>query len=326
MQSGVSTATVDRVLNGRPGVRQKTIDRVHEAIECLARAPGRPSVVPSIAPDMTVDIVISDGGGFANDVLGQALRQAARSRGIAVRKSRAPRMNAYALSAALEGCLTNGSAGVVVQPLEHPAVRESISRLTDHGIPVVFILTDLPGCDALGYIGLDNRAAGRTAGLLMGRMCPPEGEVAIFWSGSNYRSHEEREMGFRSVLRDEFPDLTVLDAVAGLDDPETIMNRASTLLAQRTNLVGVFNIGGGNRGLERALIDSGRQHEINYIAYNLTPLTRQCLLSGVMDAVIHQDMSRAADMAIDAVFHHATSRTPSIEPIPVEIVMRENMR
>ena len=32
LQAGVSTATVDRVLNNRPGVRQKTIDKVKDAI------------------------------------------------------------------------------------------------------------------------------------------------------------------------------------------------------------------------------------------------------------------------------------------------------
>ena len=34
-EAGVSLATVDRVLNSRPGVREKTVDRVREAVERL---------------------------------------------------------------------------------------------------------------------------------------------------------------------------------------------------------------------------------------------------------------------------------------------------
>ena len=38
LHAGVSTATVDRVLNTRPGVRQKTIDQIEATIEHLQSA------------------------------------------------------------------------------------------------------------------------------------------------------------------------------------------------------------------------------------------------------------------------------------------------
>ncbi|MCZ6861311.1 MAG: helix-turn-helix domain-containing protein, partial [Alphaproteobacteria bacterium] len=41
LQAGVSTATVDRILNMRPGLRQKTIDRVLETVKCLEKGPKR---------------------------------------------------------------------------------------------------------------------------------------------------------------------------------------------------------------------------------------------------------------------------------------------
>ncbi len=326
LQAGVSTATVDRVLNRRPGVRQKTIDRVEEAIRSLERSVKRPAVIPSIAADLTVDVVIAGGAGFANEVLTDALRQAARARGVGLRFAFPPRMNPYALNAALEGCHKNASAGVIVQPIEYPTVRDAIARLTGAGTAVVCVLTDLPGLETLGYVGLDNRAAGRTAGLLMGRFCRARGKVGMFWGGHFYRSHEEREIGFRSVLRDEFPDLTLLDAVEGMDDPARIYPQACKMLAEHPDLTGIYNIGGGNRGIEKALIESGRKDEVAYIAYNLTPLTRQALLTGVMDAVIHQDMSRAAAMALDAIVNHSVRRPVTIERVPVEVILRENIR
>lgn len=326
LQAGVSTATVDRVLNGRPGVRQKTIDRVREAIRWLDRSAQRPSVIPSIAADLTLDVVIAGGAGFANEILSRELTQAAKARGVGLRLSYPPRMNPWALNAALEGCLKNASSGVIVQPLEHPAVREAIARLTDRGIPVLCILTDLPGLATLGYAGLDNRAAGRTAGLLMGRLCHQPGKIAMFWGGHFYRSHEEREIGFRSVIREEFPDLTLLEAVEGQDDPAKLYPAAQRVLADHPDLVGIHNIGGGNRGIEKALLESGRADSITYTAYNLTPLTRQALLSGMMDAVLHQDMGRAAEMALDAIINRTVDRPVTIRRIPVEIIMRENIR
>ena len=325
LQAGLSTATVDRVLNGRPGVREKTIAKVHEAMADLGRAAAPPQVIPSLATDLTIDVVIAGHAGFANDILASELRSAASARGIEPRMEFPRRMNPAAQADALRQCLERGSDGVILQALEHPQVRELSRELGASGIPVIPILTSLPGPETIGYVGLDNRAAGRTAGLLMGRLARP-GEIAVFVGGHLYRSHEEREMGFRAVIREEFPGLTALQASVGQDDPALNHEMACALLEERPRLSGIFNLGGGNRGIEKALKESGRAPEITYVAFNLTPLTRQALLEGTMDAVVHQDFARAADTAIGALVDHTTGRQPAFAPVPVEIIMRENLR
>ncbi len=326
LQAGVSTATVDRVLNNRPGVRQKTIDRVVETVKWLEKGPRRPTVIPTITSDLTVDVIIAGGAGFSNDVLVREIRRTAKERGVTVRLALPRRMDPAALTGALRACQKTGSSGVIVQVLEHPSVRAAIGELAAGGIPVITILTDLPRAETVGYVGLDNRAAGRTAGLLMGRLCSQPGTIAIFWGGQLYRSHEEREMGFRTVLRSEFEHLKVLDAIRGYDDPRKNYEMAAELLARHDDLKGIYSVGSGNRGIEKAMLESGRKDEVTYVAFNLTPLTKQCLLSGVMDAVVHQDMARAAENAISAVVGHIAGRPTQIDNIPIEIIMRESIR
>ena len=53
-------------------------------------------------------------------------------------------------------------------PLEHPLVREAVHTLAEEGVPVVTLVSDLSNSRRAGYVGLDNRAAGRTAALLLG--------------------------------------------------------------------------------------------------------------------------------------------------------------
>lgn len=325
LQAGVSTATVDRVLNARPGVRQKTIDRVHEAMRCLEKAPARPIIIPSVRADLTVDIILAGDAGFANEVLARELRRVGSESGLTLRTAYPHRMDPNALADALIQSLETGSSGMIVQTLDHPVVREAIREIGERGVPVVSILTSLPGSQTLGYIGLDNRAGGRTAGLLMGRLCKAPGDIAVFWGGHLYRSHEEREIGFRSVIRDEFPDLNLLGGSQGDDDPHKNYKMAKRLLAENRDLRGIYNVGGGNRGIEKALLESGREREITYVAFNLTPLTRQGLLSGVIDAVVHQDMARAARIAIDALVDNFVGKPVSFPNVPVDIIMRENL-
>lgn len=325
LQAGVSTATVDRVLNGRPGVRRKTVDRVMEAMLWLEKATVRPKIIPSVVADLSVDVIIAGKAGFANEMLARDLSQVAGASGISLSMAYPRRMDPAALAAALRDSIRKNSSAIVVQALDHPLVREAVEEVHARDIPAVCILTSLPGSPVLGYVGLDNRAAGRTAGLLMGRLAKGPGEVAIFWGGSLYRSHEEREMGFRTVMREEFPGLSLLPVSQGLDDPARNYRLARELLQTHKDLRGIYCIGGGNRGIEKAVLESGRKDDITYIAFNLTPLTRQGLLTGVFDAVVHQDMSRAAKIAIDALINNLVGRPVSFPSVPVEIIMRENV-
>ena len=326
LQAGVSTATVDRVLNERPGASDKMKARVREAMRWLDKATVRPVVVPTVTADITIDVLIADKAGFANDILTQELRRVAMDHGISLRMTYPRRLDPFALADALHKCIKKKSNGVIVQSLDHPAVRAAVEALQNAGVAVVSILTSLPGAQTLGYVGLDNRAAGRTAGLLMGRFCHVPGKVAVFWGGALYRCHEEREFGFRTILRDEFPSLDLLTVNQGQDDPSVNYQMATALLETHNDLRGIYNVGAGNRGIEKALLESGRKDEINYIAFNLTPLTKQALLTGVMDAVIHQDMGEAARIAVEAIIHNVTNRSVSFSSIPIEVIMRENVR
>jgi len=325
LQAGVSTATVDRVLNNRPGVRAKTIDKVNGALRALQSAKQRPKVVPSVSAGIVLDAIIAGDAGFANDTLARELVRVGRDRGIRLRSSYPKRLDPFALAEAIRAARRRHGSGLIVQALDHPLVRDAIAEFSEAGIPVVAVMTSLPGAPLLGYTGLDNRAAGRSAGLLMGRLVHEPGEVAIFLGGTLYRSHEEREIGFRTVLREEFPGLDVLTPFQGSDDPERNFRAARDFL-KRDTLRGIYSLGSGNRGIEKAVLESGRQTEITYIAFNLTPLTRQALLNGVIDAVIHQDMARQAETAIGSLIDHLTGRPATFPGLPVEIVMRENMR
>jgi len=204
----VSTATVDRVINGRGGVHQKTVARVEEAIREIA---GQlPSIAPAADPAQRFDAVLSGERGGGTKALADAFARAAEAAEANVEISFVETMNPAALADRLRACARRGSSGVAVQVLDHALVREAVAELARANIPVVTVLTDIAGVDRLAYFGLDNRAAGRTAGFLMGRFCRSAGKLAVVWGGQLYRSHEERESGFRSILRSERPDLQLL--------------------------------------------------------------------------------------------------------------------
>ncbi|KAG1274906.1 hypothetical protein G6F64_015013 [Rhizopus arrhizus] len=81
--------------------------------------------------------------------------------------------------------------------LEHPVVREAVNTLAQQGVPTVTLISDLANSARTAYVGLDNRAAGRTAGYLIARFIGLRAaHVALIAGSRHYRAHEERESGF----------------------------------------------------------------------------------------------------------------------------------
>ena len=67
-------------------------------------------------------------------------------------------------------------------------------QLQENGVPVTTLVSGLAANGNIRHVGIDNRAAGRTAAYLIGRFIAGTGKVAVLWSGSLSRAHEEREV------------------------------------------------------------------------------------------------------------------------------------
>jgi LacI family transcriptional regulator len=207
-------------------------------------------------------------------------------------------------------------------------VREAVDELAAQGVPVVTLISDLAQSRRAACVGLDNRAAGRTAATLIGRFLGPRrGPVAMIAGSLSYRGHEEREMGFMRLIEEQFPHLQVVGVREGRDDAETNYRQTRTLLRQHPDLVGLYNIGGGAEGVGRALQERRGSERAVFVAHGLTPDTRALLIDGTLDAVINQ---HPQTMILNTVriftnLRDGRSATAGVEPVRISIVLRENL-
>ena len=322
----VSTATVDRVLNERPGVRSLTRVRVIAAARAIGYLPDAdPAPMPR---PVRLDFILQSGPNTFMDLLAAHLTGlgAARAAGADLRVHRVDGFNPEALANSLHE-LRGISGGIGIIALDHPIVREAIRETAAAGTPVLTMVSDIAQAPRIAYVGIDNRNAGRLAGHLLGRFVPGSaGEVALFAGSLSYRGHEEREMGFRHILADEFPNLHTVELREVRDDLERSYREARDLLAARPGLRGIYNIGAGNRGIARALDEAGRSGQVVFVGHELTEHTRRFLLAGTMDAVIDQNPRVEAHEAIDRLLRAARGE-PDPDPAPIRIhaIFRENL-
>ena len=324
-EAGVSTATVDRVINERNGVRSQTRNHVLNVAERLGYRLINHS--ESIVP-VTLDFILPGGPNTYLNLLADAVEQQSDlPLAVRVRVHRIQGFNPTALSETLQ-TLRHESQGVGLVALDHPKVREAVRDLAAAGIPILTMVSDISNVPRIGYVGIDNRGAGRLAGHLLGRFIRGKRhKIALFAGSLSYRGHEEREMGFRHILAEDFAALLIVQLRENLDDFERSYAEAKSLLDAHPDLAGIYNIGAGNRGIARALEESGRAGEVVFIGHELTEHTRRFLLSGVMDAVIDQSPRLEAREATHALAEAARGRTfdRAALAIGMQVIFRENI-
>jgi len=317
--AGVSTATVDRVLNNRASVSRRAVTAVREALRSLTEGKSALPVVNKV-----FDVILPRDAGQSTEYLRAAFQFHAERMGIRIRCALVERLNPGALSAELRRCAGEGSSGIAFQALEDPDVRSTVSQVSNLGIPMLTVVSGLSGM-GIDYIGLDNREAGRTAGYLMGLLRKGEGVVAIVWGGHLYRGHDEREFGFRSILRNEFPAMDVVDVTCTQDSAQEASERLDAILKDRPDISGVYCVGGGILGTVKALDSHTQSGTRVVIGHNLTTRTRDLLVRKKVDVIIHQDMVEIARKAINHLTKNERQNNDTVSGIPVQVITRENL-
>lgn len=326
----VSTATVDRVLNKRPGVRDATVQRVLKAASELDYLPE--STLSAVLAPQPLRLVFMLPAGtnrfirMLGDMVGYSEEHWAPFN-VRCRTEFIESFNPHELAAAL---LRNGKRcdGIAVMALEHPAVREAVATLAERGVPVITLISDLSNSPRAAYIGLDNRAAGRTAGYLIGRFIGTRSaKVALIAGSLSYRAHEEREAGFLHVIDEMFERLQVVGLREGQDDAEQNYRQTRALLDQHPELGGIYNIGGASDGVARALKEAGRDQKVVLIGHGLTPDTRALLIDGSMDAVITQSPHTTLMSCVRIFTNLRDKREPlsGVESTRSQVIFRENL-
>ncbi|WP_247431519.1 LacI family DNA-binding transcriptional regulator [Bradyrhizobium sp. 44] len=329
-RAGVSTATVDRVLNRRPGVRAMTQQRVLAAASELDYMPAEDLLAAMRPKPMRLLFLLPEGTNRFLSTLGQLIVHSdGRLAPFNVRcqvdtiKSFNPELLAHRLRQSRDK-----ADGIAFMALEHPAVREAVDRLAEHGVPTVTLISDILNARRAAYIGLDNRSIGRTAGYLIARFLGERAaKVAMIAGSRSYRAHEEREMGFLHVFEELFPAIKVVGLREGHDDADRNYRQTRMLLGQHPDLAGIYNIGGAADGVARALKEMNRERDVIFIGHGLTSDTRGFLLDGTMDAVITQSQINAM-MSCVGIFDNlraGRSAMHGIEEPRSEIIFRENI-
>lgn len=315
-EAGLSTATVDRVLNAREKVRESTARRVYEAARMVGyhAAPLIGQRVQADLPRLRLGVVLhKEKQAFYQSFKTELERAVSLATGVraSVQIAFAPSQAPADFAAVMDDFADQVDA-VAATAVTHPIVTEAVVRLNAKGIPCFALLNDFGQGVRQNYLGLNNMKIGRIAAHLIAMTSHQQGKIAVFVGGYRWHGHELRETGFRSYFREYAPKFTVLDTLVNLETRQLTYEATLDLLNRHPDLRGIYCAGGGMEGAIAALREAREPGEVTLVVNELTPESRAALVSRHVAMAIATPLPR---LCADLVTLAAEAVREGITPI-----------
>lgn len=276
-ETGLSRATVDRVLNQRGRVHPRTRAVVDATLQRLT-APE--TVVKPTAP--RADIALRVGRGMMAQ-----MRQAAAATGVQGVFEDLHLASEDAVVSRVEALCQDVETPLIITAKNSDRLVAVLRAARARGKRIVAAVSDLAPEARDCYVSIDNRAAGQTAAFLIGSALGDRPTTVGFVLGDMaFRCHEDREIGFRTGLRAHFPKVILSGEAQGEDSRDITRDAVLRMLKAHPAMGAIYNAGGGNAGLMEALRIAERTADILVVGHEVNTATVPLLRSGGMDFAI----------------------------------------
>ena len=326
LRAGVGSATVDRVLNERGHVS----DDITRKVLAAARDLGLRRILPQSHHGMVrINVILARPELPLIHRMGIEFRRMGQRMAGAVVIHRTV-LDDEAPATIARALLRNACDAAIVYAQDHPLIHEAIAEMGAAGKPVVTMISDLPGSKRLAYAGTDHYKAGRSAGYFLTRMAPP-GEIIVLCNHLGFQSHAQRVHGLKDFLRANGSRSEVAQIVEGGDDAIRSEARLKEAFRDYPDLVAVYNVGAGNRGVAAAIRAGVLRQRPVFVGHELTQFTWGILREGLLTLTIDQNPELQAHFALDVLLNHfgfagATHVVPPYaSTVPIVLYGPENL-
>lgn len=329
-EAGVGVATVDRVINQRAPVKAATRQRVLAAARTLGFISDKISLSADSPPSCrTAYILLDSGAVFYREFSEQLLLHTARCD----RLANDPELiylnvNATETIAATLIALSDRVDVIGLVAIDHPLVNQAIGVAREKGVRVYSLFSELTASGCAGYIGLDNRKAGRTAAWALSRLCQQPGKIGILLGDHRFLCQETSEISFRSYFREKTSGFTILEPLRCHEDDRLAEQATRDLLANHPDLVALYVPSGGVEGVVNALLAEKQRTNrlLTVVCHGPIASAQRALLEGVVEVFIWHRMATLAAGITGAIAEDFDSQARGNQQryLPFELMTLEN--
>lgn len=324
-EAGVSRATVNRALSGRANVKKQTVEHIYQVADRIGfyglgairsrMRQGQLSLrfgfllqqqrMPFHAE--LADAVARASDAWQDEHIAPVVEHMDRLD---------PDLVAERVHALGEQC-----DAVAIATADHQLVNQAVEELAAKEKPVFAVISDITTSAKAGYVGIDNRQLGRVAGWYATRLVKPGPEIALLVGTHRHLCQEQREMGFRSFLREH--EIEVSRTLTTFETDRGAYEATLDLLKSRPELGALFVIGGGLRGCLKALNESADGRGLVTIGCESGAGTQKSFLNGHLTVALVHPLEAIAEALVanmvESVRAPLNGKLDSVVPFLTEV-------
>jgi len=289
----VSRGTIDKVLNGIPGVKLETQERILRIAKELNYTPNYlgKALVKSKEKTKIGIILTPEYNPFVHEII-QGIHDAQKEFtpfGLEIEIKMLSTLEPAEQIAILNNFENEKFAGIAIFPLADEQVIQKVNTMISKGIAIITFNSRITEINDICFVGQNHYRGGRIAAGLMSKLLPEGGDLAVIISSRNLSCHQDRLQGFRDKIAECFPKLHIVEVEENQDRTET----AFKIMLEYTNaypdLKGVYITGGGCAGIGKALEIKDQSGKIKVISHDIIPDTVRLLKDGTIDFTLGQN-------------------------------------
>lgn len=305
-KAGVSRGTVDRVLNGRAGVKPDVRERILAIAKEMDYSPNvaakalayskKPILFGVVMPPREISFF---------DEVRHGIQQAAeelKDLGIRLEYEYVDNRKHEEGASAIDKLVDMGADGILFAAMDDDLTRASIDRAASQGVPVVTFNSDVERSRRICFVGQDLSRSGRIAAGLMSRVLKTHSKVLVVTGSLNFHAHRSRVEGFENNL--EKSGIEIVRVAEGFDQYELTFSQIDQAFVQEPGIAGIYMATGDVGACIDALKRHKREGKVRVVCNDLLPETERGMREGIIDFTIVQNPSMQGYRALRILFDH----------------------
>ena len=281
---GVSAGTVDRALNNRGRIKPEVAQKILRVADELKYKPNR--FAKSLSNKRKQFKVI-----FIQHVINNPFIQMIRAgiqkaadeffpAGVSLSVKVCKDFNAKEqLRLLQEAVEVNNADGIIIIPINDPAITDYISQLHHKDFPVILLTSFIESPDYFAFVGCNYQYSGRIASGLINIITGGKGTLLVFVPNQIMKGNQIRLASMKECLKAYSPTVKIVDVIElPPDDMQAYARCKEVFLHQNRIDCVLYSSGASSEGL-RAVLEEQEKLQFKLMTHDLSDIVREGLLT-----------------------------------------------